>query len=96
MQSNKAIYLLSRLKLYHSIHARGERVEDVIKDMEANKECLISNGSSLAGEATNTEANGAVVEDLEDGELEEEPDNTEPVHSKDSREGIQVSDLPAG
>lgn len=63
-------------KLYHSIHARGERVEDVLKEFEAKDDT--QNGQAVAGEgnpgdAENAKpANGVVSDELEDGELEDE------------------------
>ncbi|KAL9640704.1 MAG: hypothetical protein Q9164_000099 [Protoblastenia rupestris] len=58
--------------LYHSIHARGERVEDVIRAVEADEEAehAMNNGTGI--QAKQAHPFGAMDEELEDGELEEE------------------------
>lgn len=78
--------------MYHSIHARGENVEDVIKAMEAKGEQVDSRGEVLAGGPTTTEANGATEEDLEDGELEEDSQSIK--HAKGLEEETSVSNPP--
>lgn len=57
-------------KLYHSIHARGERVEDVIGDAEAEEE----KGENVHVEMHEPAApldNVIQDEELEDGEMED-------------------------
>ena len=81
---------LKSLQLYHSIHARGERVEDIIKDAEAGvqdedlDEVTRTKGASFA------QTDGAMSEKLEDGELEEEPKSTQTYTNKNSKEKVQV------
>lgn len=68
-----------RFKLYHSIHARGERVEDVLKEIqqkpEVSGEALTANtaDSVSVSEYRHDNGNGNcnVSDGLEDGELEE-------------------------
>lgn len=65
-------------KLYHSIHARGERVEDVIKEIQAKNETsgevlTVKTGNSVSVSAY-TRDNGNASNELEDGEVE---DNSE-------------------
>ncbi|MCJ1452655.1 hypothetical protein MMC28_002998 [Mycoblastus sanguinarius] len=62
---------LAEYKLYHSIHARGERVEDVIKDAEAGAEDTSTKEALYPEVETTTGAHGVVSEELEDGELED-------------------------
>lgn len=78
--------------MYHSIHARGENVEDVVKAMEAKGEHVDSRGEALAEGPTTTEANGATGEDLEDGELEE--DSQSMKYTKGIDEDTPVSGSP--
>ena len=73
------------MKLYHSIHARGERIEDVLKkfekeeaDAEAGIGEVVKNNDSVdasGGEQTN----GAPAEDLEEGEVELETEDQLPA-----------------
>ncbi|KAL8691190.1 MAG: hypothetical protein Q9218_003540 [Villophora microphyllina] len=67
---------LQEYQLYHSIHARGERVSDILKQAEASEENqtdvhqdLSQSHDGLLAEA----ANGLPFsEDLEDGEVEDD------------------------
>ncbi|KAL8703077.1 MAG: hypothetical protein Q9201_003739 [Fulgogasparrea decipioides] len=62
---------LQEYQLYHSIHARGERVEDVLTQAEAS-ERRDTNGVELGRELPTEAANGLLhSEDLEDGEVED-------------------------
>ncbi|KAL8725815.1 MAG: hypothetical protein Q9181_006270, partial [Wetmoreana brouardii] len=62
---------LQEYQLYHSIHARGERVEDVLKQAEAS-ERTDTNGVEPGAELSTEAANGVLhSEDLEDGEMED-------------------------
>ena len=59
---------------YHSIHARGQRVEDVIKDLETNGEGPELTADAVVGsteDAPGGVANGVVPGEREDGEWEE-------------------------
>lgn len=62
-------------KLYHSIHARGERVEDVLKENEEKNEvsgeALIVNMDDSVSMSANRHDNDNVPSELEDGEVEE-------------------------
>lgn len=89
------------LQLYHSIHAKGERVEDVIKDME-NK----LDGDGLSGPhdpfsplIDNNEAVAGMDEDLEEGEFEEIPtdagDLVNGTYGNHSTATIQHEDMTA-
>lgn len=71
-------------KLYHSIHARGERVEDVLKEFEAkadaqNGEVIAQEGNS-ASEIIAKSSNGVVHTDLEDGEVDESESSAQAVN----------------
>lgn len=90
--SPSASSLANSIQLYHSIHARGERVEDVIKSFEADEKTILANGTALPREAVNIGTNDAMPEDLEDGELEEPFENTEAKHNAKSEGNMQVSD----
>lgn len=57
-------------KLYHSIHARGERVEDVIQDTEAEEE-EGDNGDVQMNEQAAPFDMDIKDEDLEDGEVDD-------------------------
>ncbi|KAF6238175.1 hypothetical protein HO173_003809 [Letharia columbiana] len=63
---------LAEYKLYHSIHARGERVEDVIKEAEVEMQDAHMTEDDLRKAATDMQTNGIPSEELEDGELEED------------------------
>ena len=60
----------SVLQLYHSIHAKGERVEDVIRAAEEAEAQSHGNGSNSP--IASTEVRDANEDDLEDGELQDE------------------------
>ncbi|KAL8903463.1 MAG: hypothetical protein Q9171_007394 [Xanthocarpia ochracea] len=62
--------LIDTRKLYHSIHARGERVEDVLKAAEVPEELSV-NGTVDMSNMT-SEYNGMPhLEEVEDGEVED-------------------------
>lgn len=62
---------LQEYQLYHSIHARGERVEDVLRDVQDSQE-VATNGNGTAGELSLGLTNGLPdPEEFEDGEIEE-------------------------
>ena len=64
-----------RLQLYHSIHARGERIEDVLRSAEAADLELGGKNDSIS--ASRDHNDGTKADDLEDGELEDEaPEQT--------------------
>lgn len=60
------------LQLYHSIHARGERVEDVLKAAEMAETEIAETDPSMS--AAIAQSNGGNDEDVEDGELMGEAD----------------------
>lgn len=73
------------MQLYHSVHARGERVEDVLRDTEAREE-----GIALGSVATTGAANqkGDVdCEMLEDGEVAEGEANSVPYDEEIETKG---------
>lgn len=57
-------------QLYHSIHARGERIEDVLRSAEAAD--LESTEKKDSISAARDHNDGTKSDDLEDGELEDE------------------------
>lgn len=81
-------------QLYHGIHARRERVEDVIEAAEsgAQDEALIEEPAKQA--AVFSQINDALSEDLEDGELEEEIDSAEHLNTGNSNGEIHVCATP--
>ena len=87
------------LQLYHSIHAKGERVEDVIKEMEekADGDALPGPHDSFSPPIDNNEAVAGMDEDLEEGEFEEEPtdagDLVNGTHEDHSKAPIQHEDM---
>ncbi|KAL9129100.1 MAG: hypothetical protein Q9175_007389 [Cornicularia normoerica] len=64
---------LAEYKLYHSIHARSERVEDVIEEAEVQERDVHMSEDDLRLAAAGMQTNGISSGELEDGELEEEP-----------------------
>lgn len=65
--------VLMRSQFYHSIHARGERVEDVLKQAEAGEDAKDSpNDHTLPLSQANGHGEVEIEEELEDGEVEEE------------------------
>ncbi|KAL2051586.1 hypothetical protein ABVK25_008248 [Lepraria finkii] len=79
---------LAEYKLYHSIYARGERVEDVIKDIEAGtQDAALNEHTTAKGEAL-AQTYSVMSEELEDGELKEEPENTQSYTNGGSTEKI--------
>ena len=57
-------------QLYHSIHAQGERIEDVLRSAEAAE--LKSSDKNDSMSAARDHHHGTKADDLEDGELEDE------------------------
>lgn len=76
---------LAEYKLYHSIHARGERVEDVIKDHGAEDEGKRKNDHGLRQAAPSMQNNGSPSVELEDGELDE-PESAQALPNGDLKE----------
>ena len=95
------MYMLKSLQLYHSIHAKGERVEDVIKEMEeqADGDALPGPHDSFSPPIDNNDAVAGMDEDLEEGEFEEEPtdagDLVNGTHEDPSTAPIQHEDMTA-
>ncbi|CAD6579232.1 MAG: hypothetical protein ASARMPREDX12_009100 [Alectoria sarmentosa] len=79
---------LAEYKLYHSIHVRGERVEDVIREAGSGEKDapLIEDGFRQA--AAGMQTNGISSEELEEGELEEEPESVQTYPKRDSIENF--------
>lgn len=84
-------FFLNLLQFYHSIHARGERVEDAIKEIEAEEQTTHLDESDLRPAAAGMQTNVISSEELEDGELEEEPESAHPHPNGDSTEDFHVS-----
>ncbi|MCJ1244473.1 hypothetical protein MMC30_001671 [Trapelia coarctata] len=61
---------LAEYNLYHSIHARGERVEDVLNAAQVEEQLITTDQPSLANDNTPRPNNRTHDEFLEDGELE--------------------------
>ena len=89
------------VQLYHSIHAKDERVEDVIKDMEksADGDALPGPHDSFSPLVDNNEAVAGMDEDLEEGEFEEIPtdggDLVNGTHGDHITAPIQHGDMTA-
>ena len=79
------------IQLYHSIHARGERVEDVIRETDVNSESVDLNDISNDEEESRGGADRTVLEDLEDGELDEGLEDAEAMNDAYSEMKNQVS-----
>lgn len=75
---------LAEYKFYHSIHARGERVEDAIKDAEAQEQKTHLDENDLLSAAAGMQSSVISSKELEDGELEEEPGSAHPHLNGDS------------
>jgi len=67
------------VQLYHSIHARGERVEDVIGLLEAQNEDSDPFMDMQNGAANVAETKSDVREELEDGEVKEGASDAMPM-----------------
>ena len=75
------------MKLYHSIHARGERVEDVLREAERQSDTnaearvgdTVMNGNDMDHQGSANQIGDVPAEELEDGEVEEETENQIPV-----------------
>ncbi|MCJ1466322.1 hypothetical protein MMC07_004941 [Pseudocyphellaria aurata] len=95
---------LSEYKLYHSIHARGERVEDVLAEFEEKEKTdaepghgqLLNRNDSIHPSAGG-QTNGHPSEELEEGEVETEVEDQLPAshspHVNRPDDGI-ASDQP--
>ncbi len=60
--------------------------------MEVHGDGVVPDCNALPRESTTTTGNVAVAGDLEDGELEEAPEDTGPVNTGDSGGNTQVND----
>ena len=87
-------FFLNPLQFYHSIHARGERVEDAIKDVEAQEPKTHLDENDLRPAAADMQSNVNLSKELEDGELEEEPESAHPHLNGDSTVDFHVSTQP--
>ncbi|MCJ1298919.1 hypothetical protein MMC08_001710 [Hypocenomyce scalaris] len=84
---------LAEYKLYHSIHARGERVEDVLQEIEAQEEGGSGDIPTSTGAAEHVD--GIDREMLEDGELDEEDDTSIPRDHSTEKEAPAASSTQA-
>ncbi|KAL8638265.1 MAG: hypothetical protein Q9228_004573, partial [Teloschistes exilis] len=91
---------LQEYQLYHSIHARGERVEDVLKQAEASEE----DSNHIHGDLDHSlnqlpsePANGLPLsEDLEDGEVgDDQMEDRPPVDASITEEFMNIEVLGA-
>ncbi|KAI9841716.1 MAG: hypothetical protein M1837_000449 [Sclerophora amabilis] len=85
------------VQLYHSIHARGEKVADVLR--EAEMEDLSQGYEQVEGHTTETlDLDDTQVESLEDGEIDIKQDRTSPQQETNGKEQVkrkaQASDSP--
>ncbi|KAL9577781.1 MAG: hypothetical protein Q9212_006148 [Teloschistes hypoglaucus] len=80
---------LQEYQFYHSIHARGERVEDVLKQAEASEEEDLGHSSD---QLPSDPANGLPIsEDLEDGEVQDDQmEDGPPVHAGITEEFVNL------
>ncbi|KAL9026253.1 MAG: hypothetical protein Q9196_005053, partial [Gyalolechia fulgens] len=87
---------LQEYQLYHSIHARGERVEDVLRDAEDSQE-VVTNSNGTAGKLSSSLTHGRHhSEDVEDGEIEEgQVNDSSFVAVGAEAEGAEVQDESA-
>ena len=76
--------ILTTAQLYHSINARGERVEDILQE-ELTRDDSIS-GNGLVSEAVPMDTNGVNHETLEDGELEDHIEAAMPTNLNNSED----------
>lgn len=66
----------------------------MIKDVEAGSEEADTNGTNITQSALPQQTDGAMSEELEDGELEEEAENEEVVTNGDSTQKDYVCGRP--
>ena len=66
----------------------------MIKDVEAGSEEADTNGTNIMQSALPQQTDGAMSEELEDGELEEEAENEEVVTNGDSTQKDYVCGRP--
>ena len=86
-------FFLNPLQFYHSIHARGERVEDAISDVEAQEQKTRLDENDLRPAAAGMQSNVISSKELEDGELEES-ESAHPHLNGDSTVDFRVSTQP--
>ena len=84
-------FFLIPLQFYHSIHARGERVEDAIKDVEAQEQRTLLDEKDLRPAAGGMQSNIISSKELEDGELDEEHESAHPYLNGNSTVNLHVS-----
>ncbi|MCJ1437320.1 hypothetical protein MMC27_006707 [Xylographa pallens] len=82
---------LEEYKLYHSIHARGERVEDVLLAAQGEDQLMTTDHSLLVAEVTTQPNYRPSDESLEDGELE----GTEAAISNILQPEIEDHEMPS-
>ena len=82
--------MLTQLELYHSIHAKGERIEDVIKAAESDKEHVDERVESKCGLAEEEQVDRGLHKDLEEGELDENETKKSALLNGESKEVIPV------
>ncbi|MCJ1377641.1 hypothetical protein MMC17_000737 [Xylographa soralifera] len=82
---------LEEYKLYHSIHARGERVEDVLLAAQGEDQLMTTDQPLLVDEVTAQPNYRPGDESLEDGELE----GTEAAMSNDPQPDIEHQEKPS-
>ncbi|MCJ1388291.1 hypothetical protein MMC18_001137 [Xylographa bjoerkii] len=82
---------LEEYKLYHSIHARGERVEDVLLAAQAEDQQMTTDHSLLVDDITTQPNYRSGDESLEDGELE----GTEAFRSNSLQPDVEYQEMPS-
>ncbi|MCJ1290486.1 hypothetical protein MMC34_002024 [Xylographa carneopallida] len=82
---------LDEYKLYHSIHARGERVEDVLLAAQGEEQLMTTDCSLLVDGVTARPNHRPGDESLIDGELE----GTEAVMSNSLQPDIEDQEIPS-
>ncbi|KAL8711602.1 MAG: hypothetical protein Q9220_004012 [cf. Caloplaca sp. 1 TL-2023] len=86
---------LEEYQLYHSIHARGERVEDVLKEAEASEDTTL-NDTTINGNPSSDTVNGLPPsEGLEDGELEDDQVEDDPLPNRVNKDEAMKPNLSA-
>ncbi|MCJ1361566.1 hypothetical protein MMC16_000666 [Acarospora aff. strigata] len=81
---------LEEYKLYHSIHARGEKVEDVIREAEDGNS-VMDDGQTQEEPIDTNGNNGQDQDVLEDGELDDQEQQPTISHADQSHERATTS-----
>ncbi|KAL9604991.1 MAG: hypothetical protein Q9219_000179 [cf. Caloplaca sp. 3 TL-2023] len=85
---------LNEYQHYHSIHARGEKVEDVLREAEVSEKNTTSEDPDAAVSSSNAINGFPSLADIEDGEIEDDGINDNPVAAGSTEEEVIGGKIP--